>query len=144
MVQLANIPNIAGVKEASGDINQMAAIAARAPKGFVMLSGDDAMTLPAMSVGAKGVISVASNLVPERMIALVDAMAKGEVEKARKLNQELLPLFSALFIETNPIPVKTAMRLMGRPAGPFRLPLCDMTPANLDGLKKVLTEYKLI
>lgn len=144
MLQLALMPNIAGVKEASGDITQIANIAARAPKGFSVLSGDDAMTLPAMAVGAKGVISVTSNLVPETMLEMVRAMQEGRGEEAKKVNERLLPLFSALFVETNPIPVKTAMRLMGRPAGPFRLPLCDMSPQNLETLKKALAEFKLI
>jgi 4-hydroxy-tetrahydrodipicolinate synthase len=128
MLELAKLPNIA----------------ARAPVGFIVLSGDDAMTLPAMAVGARGVISVASNLVPERMVRLADAMLDGRLEEAREVNRELLPLYAALFLETNPIPVKTAVGLMGLPAGPFRLPLCDMSPPHLEGLKKVLAEYKLI
>jgi 4-hydroxy-tetrahydrodipicolinate synthase len=144
MLQLAGISKIAGVKEASGDINQIANIAAKAPRDFVVLSGDDAMTLPAMSVGAKGVISVASNIVPKKMAAMVEAMSTGDAQKATKLNGELLPLYGALFLETNPIPIKTALRLMGKPAGPFRLPLCDMSPANLESLKKVLAQYGLI
>ncbi len=144
MLELARIPNIAGVKEASGDINQIARIASGAPDGFTVLSGDDAMTLPAMSVGAKGVISVTSNLVPERMVGLVESMLAGRVEEARKINAELLPLFTAMFLETNPIPVKTALRLMGRPSGPLRLPLCDMAPDNLESLKRTLAEYRLI
>ena len=144
MVELAKIPGIAGVKEASGDLNQMANIVARTPKDFIVLSGDDALTVPAMSVGAKGVISVASNIVPDRTIAVVEAMKAGKVEEARRLHAEMLPLIGALFIETNPIPVKTALRLMGRPAGPFRLPLCDMSEANLESLKRTLASYKLI
>ena len=128
MLELARLPNIAGVKEASGNINQIANIAARAPKDFVVLSGDDAMTLPAMAVGARGVVSVASNIVPELMVQMVEAMFNGKVEEARRYNQRLLPLYSALFLETNPIPIKTAVRLMGLPAGPLRLPLCEMSP----------------
>jgi 4-hydroxy-tetrahydrodipicolinate synthase len=144
MLKLAQIPGIGGVKEASGDIHQIAAIAAQAPKGFLVLSGDDAMTVPAMAVGAKGVISVTSNLVPEAMLSMVKAMLDGRIEDARRVNESLLPLFSVLFIETNPIPVKTALGLMGRPAGPFRLPLCDMSPASLETLKRTLSEQKLI
>lgn len=144
MLELARLPNIAGVKEASGNINQIANIAARAPKDFVVLSGDDAMTLPAMAVGARGVVSVASNIVPELMVQMVEAMFNGKVEEARRYNQRLLPLYSALFLETNPIPIKTAVRLMGLPAGPLRLPLCEMSPQNLEGLKRVLADFKLI
>lgn len=144
MLKLAQIPGIGGVKEASGDINQIAAIAAQAPPGFLVLSGDDGMTVPAMAVGAKGVISVTSNILPDRMLAMVTAMAEGRTEEARRINQELLPMFSALFLETNPIPVKTALRLMGRPAGPFRLPLCDMSAGNLEALKRTLSQYKLL
>lgn len=144
MLKLAQVPGIGGVKEASGDIHQIAAIAAQAPKGFLVLSGDDAMTVPAMAVGARGVISVTSNLVPATMLSMVNAMLAGNVVEARRINDSLLPLFHALFIETNPIPVKTALRLMGRPAGPFRLPMCDLMPANLDALKRTLSEYKLI
>ncbi|HOL08312.1 MAG TPA: dihydrodipicolinate synthase family protein, partial [Methanomassiliicoccaceae archaeon] len=107
-------------------------------------SGDDAMTLPAMAVGARGVISVASNIVPELMLRLVNEMLECRLEDARQTNKELLPLFSALFLETNPQPVKTAARLMGLPAGPLRMPLCDMNPSNLDALKKVLAQYDLI
>jgi 4-hydroxy-tetrahydrodipicolinate synthase len=144
MLKLAQVPGIGGVKEASGDIHQIAAIAAQAPKDFLVLSGDDAMTVPAMAVGAKGVISVTSNLVPGTMLSMVDAMTNGNVVEARRINESLLPLFNTLFIETNPIPVKTALRLMGRPAGPFRLPLCDLLPENLETLKRTLSDYKLI
>lgn len=144
MLQLANIPGISGVKEASGDINQIANIAANAPKDFTVLSGDDAMTLPAMALGAKGVISVVSNIVPQRMLDMVDSMLAGDIRRARGLNAEMLKLYSTMFLETNPIPVKTAMRLMGMPSGEFRLPLCDMTQANLESLKKVLASYGLL
>jgi 4-hydroxy-tetrahydrodipicolinate synthase len=144
MLQLAGIPSIVGVKEASGDITQIATIASKAPGDFSVLSGDDAMTVPAMSVGAKGVISVASNIVPGTMISMVQAMLDDNVAEARRIHGELLPLLSVLFIETNPIPIKTAVRLQGRPAGPFRLPLCDMSAEHLNTLKGVLAGYKLI
>ncbi len=144
MLQLAKIPSIAGVKEASGDLVQVMNILRNAPKDFVVMSGDDVMTFPLMSLGAKGVISVASNIVPDRMIRLVELLAAGDLVEARKAHFQLMPLFSHLFLETNPIPVKTALRLMGRPAGALRLPLCDMTPQNLEILKKTLTEQKLL
>ena len=144
MLRLAQIPGIGGVKEASGDIHQIAAIASHAPPGFLVLSGDDAMTVPAMAMGAKGVISVTSNLLPQTMLSMVNAMMAGKVEEARRINESLLPLYSALFIETNPIPVKTALGLMSKPAGPLRLPLCEMSTPNLEALKRTLSDYKLI
>ncbi len=144
MLKLATIPGIAGVKEASGDLGQMMDIIAKAPKDFSVLAGDDAMTFPLMALGGNGVISVASNLVPGRMKALVDLMTSGQVAEAKQIHYELLPLFHAIFLETNPIPIKTAMRMVGRPAGPFRLPLCDMTPHNRDALMKVLQDLKIL
>ncbi len=144
MLKLAEIPSMVGVKEASGDINQIAKILAGAPKDFTVLSGDDAMVLPAMALGAKGVISVTSNILPEAMLSLVRAILDGDMAEARRINHDMLPIFNALFLETNPIPVKTALRLMGRPSGPFRLPLCDMSQKNLETLRSVLAERKLI
>ncbi len=144
MLKLAEIPSMVGVKEASGDINQIATILSRAPKDFTVLSGDDTMVLPAMALGAKGVISVTSNILPQAMISLVKAIQESRMDDARRMNAELVPIYSAMFLETNPIPVKTAVRLMGRPAGPFRLPLCDMSPGNLNTLKAVLAERRLI
>ncbi|OPY26136.1 MAG: 4-hydroxy-tetrahydrodipicolinate synthase [Methanomassiliicoccales archaeon PtaU1.Bin030] len=144
MLRLAEIPSMVGVKEASGDINQIAKILAGAPKDFTVLSGDDAMVLPAMALGAKGVISVTSNILPEAMLSLVRAILDGDMAEARRINHDMLPIFNALFLETNPIPVKTALRLMGRPSGPFRLPLCDMSQKNLETLRSVLAERKLI
>ena len=144
MLKLAEIPSMVGVKEASGDINQIATILRKAPKDFTVLSGDDAMVLPAMALGAKGVISVTSNIMPKAMQSLVRAMGDGDLNEGRRINDMLLPLFHALFLETNPVPVKTAVRLMGMPAGPFRLPLCDMSSTNLQTLRTVLAECKLI
>jgi 4-hydroxy-tetrahydrodipicolinate synthase len=144
MLKLAEIPSMVGVKEASGDINQIAKILAGAPKDFIVLSGDDAMVLPAMALGAKGVISVTSNILPEAMLSLVRAILDGDMAEARRINHDMLPIFNALFLETNPIPVKTALRLMGRPSGPLRLPLCDMSQKNLETLRSVLAERKLI
>ncbi len=144
MVQLSSVPGIAGVKEASGDLNQMANIIARAPKDFCVLSGDDSLTLPLMALGGNGVISVSSNIVPDQMNELTNSMLDGDLPKAREIHYRLLPLFSVLSIETNPIPVKTAMRSMGMPSGPFRLPLCDMGQSNLDALKKVLIDIRLM
>lgn len=144
VLKLAKIPNIAGIKEASGNITQIMNLLDQAPKGFTILSGDDAFTFPMMAMGAKGVISVASNVAPRMVKNMVDQLLAGNLDEARRLHFRLLPLFRNLFIETNPIPVKTAVRLMGRPAGPFRLPLCDMDPGNLEILKRTLAELGVI
>lgn len=144
MLELAKIPGIAGVKEASGNLNQIAKIAAFAPKDFCVLSGDDALTLPAMAVGAQGAISVSSNITPAKVVRMIEEMLKGNVQQAREINQELMPLYEALFLETNPIPIKTAMRLAGHPAGPLRLPLCDMDEKNEERLKSVLAQQGLL
>ncbi|MGD0056765.1 MAG: 4-hydroxy-tetrahydrodipicolinate synthase [Methanomassiliicoccales archaeon] len=144
VLKLAKVPNIVGIKEASGNITQIMNLLAQAPRGFTVLSGDDAFTFPMMAMGARGVISVASNVVPMMVKDMTDKLLANKVEEARKLHFRLLPLFKNLFIETNPIPVKTAVRLMGKPAGPFRLPLCDMDPANLEVLKRTLTDLGVI
>lgn len=144
VLKLAKVPNIVGIKEASGNITQIMSLLAQAPKGFTVLSGDDAFTFPMMAMGARGVISVASNVVPRMVKDMTGHLLAGDLEGARTLHFRLLPLFKNLFIETNPIPVKTAVRLMGKPAGPFRLPLCDMDPANLEVLKRTLVDLGVI
>lgn len=134
MEQLAKIPNIAGVKDASGDVNQMAdvinTIKRRRDSAFTVLSGDDALTLPLLALGGDGVISVISNLVPARVAALVKAGLAGDFETARGIHYELLPLVKAAFIETNPVPIKRALLFAGLPAGPARLPLGRMSASN--------------
>ena len=97
-----------------------------------------------MAVGAKGAISVSSNIVPDRMSSMIKSMLSGDYEKANRINRELIPLYEALFLETNPIPIKTAMRLVGRPSGPLRLPLCDMDKKNEDKLRSVLSMQGLL
>jgi len=144
VAQLAKIPNIVGIKEASGNIGQIMSILSQAPKDFSVISGDDALTFPMMAMGGKGVISVASNVAPKFVSSMVHHALKGMWEDARIEHFKLLPLFNNLFIETNPIPVKTALRLMGKPSGSFRLPLCDMEPGSLEVLKKTLAELNLI
>lgn len=132
--RLANIPNIIGVKEASGNILQMMevieAIHNQQPE-FSVMSGDDALTLPLMTLGGHGIISVVSNLLPYQVKALVTALQEKEYEKARQIHYNLLPLFRNAFIETNPIPIKAAMKMKGMAAGSCRLPLCDLMPENL-------------
>ncbi len=145
MARLAEMPEIIAVKEASGSLGQMAEIANLCGDKLAMLSGDDNLTLPLLSIGGKGVISVVSNLAPDRMSAAVQAWLDGNPDESRRLFDGLLPLCKAMFIETNPIPCKTAAGLMGLiPDASMRLPLCEMAPANLDKLKAVLTEQGLL
>lgn len=139
--RLMPFSSIIGVKEASGNILQISDVIATAQKNrsqFSILSGDDALTFPLMALGGHGVISVASNLLPGPVHDLVNAALSGDFVKARTLHYQLLPFFQAAFIETNPIPIKTAMQLYGMAAGSCRLPLCDLDPANFNQLKHIL------
>ena len=143
--RLAKIRNIAGVKESSGNLEQMARIKAATGDKFALISGDDALTLPALAIGGTGVISVVANILPKEVAQLVAAFHKGRMEEARRLHYRLLAVTRAMFIETNPIPVKTAMGLMKLiPEATLRLPMCAMGPANLARLKEVLRSYRLI
>jgi 4-hydroxy-tetrahydrodipicolinate synthase len=142
--RLSEVPNVVALKEASGNMSQIMDILASVPPEFSVLSGDDIITYPMMTLGAKGVISVTSNLVPELMVKMTHAAVEGDWAKAREVHFQLLPLFHDLFLDTNPIPVKTAMRMMKRPSGVFRLPLCDMEQATADMLRKTLREMKLL
>ena len=142
--RLADIPTIVGVKEASGNINQMMEVIESIGshrRDFSVMCGDDALTLPLMSLGGHGVLSVVSNLIPHRIKALVDAAGSGNFALAREIHYELLPLFRAAFIETNPIPIKAAMNAWEFPAGNCRLPLCEMQPDNLLKLQHILSNY---
>ncbi|MGQ9787872.1 MAG: 4-hydroxy-tetrahydrodipicolinate synthase [Candidatus Hadarchaeaceae archaeon] len=145
MAKLAKFKNIVGVKEASGDLSQVARIIELTRgEDFTVISGDDALTYEIMKLGGKGVISVASNIVPDNIVRLVESLRLGDFEMAKKLNDKLMPLFKALFIETNPVPVKTAMNWMGMPAGSFRLPLVEMQSENQEKLRRVLIEMGLL
>jgi len=144
IARLAKIDNIVGIKEASGSLKQMNDVLDLCGPEFDVLSGDDGFTLPLMAIGGKGIISVASNIVPADMAAMVDAAEAGDLAAARALHKKMSPLFDVLFIEVNPIPVKAALALMGRIAGEYRLPLCPMAPANLEKLRKALADYGLI
>ena len=135
--------NVVAIKEASPDLEQAAEIVRTLPSPFLLYSGDDARTLPLMALGGYGVVSVASQLVPERMAALVAAAAEGRIEAARRLHLELTPLFRALFITTNPIPVKVMLGLAGFPVGGFRLPLCAPGAAELEQLRAAVDRYRL-
>jgi 4-hydroxy-tetrahydrodipicolinate synthase len=143
-LELSDIHGIVGIKEASGNIVQVMEIIEGAREDFSVLSGDDSMTFPMMAAGAKGVISVASNIVPEKVSAMVHGLLEGDLEGAREMNYRLLRLFKHLFLETNPIPVKTSLRLMGKPSGSFRSPMCDMEDENLKILKGTLADLGLI
>jgi len=144
MAKLAKVKNIVGVKEASGDLKQVARIIELAGKEFSVISGDDSLTLEIMKLGGVGIISVTSNLVPDKVAKMVDSFRSGDVETAKRINDELAPLFKALFIETNPGPVKMAMNWMGMAAGGLRLPLVELEPDNQEKLRKVLIEMGLV
>lgn len=145
MQRLSKVRNIAGVKEASGNLEQMSKIHYLCGDKFDLISGDDSLTLPLLAIGGTGVISVVSNIVPKDVADMVFKFEKGDIAGARKLHYKLLPLVKAMFIETNPIPVKTSMALMGLIDSPdLRLPMCAMSDANLAQLKKALKDYGLL
>jgi len=144
MLKLAQHKNIVAVKEASGNISQMMDLIAKKPKDFAVLSGDDNFTYPLMALGGKGVISVASNAVPDRMKDLTHTALKGDWDRARKLHYELLPLFKAIFLETNPIPIKATMAMKGFVEEVYRLPMCPMSGENKKALTEVLKQLKVL
>lgn len=141
--KLAQIPNIIGIKEASGDISQVAEIARLCGEDFAIYSGNDDMIVPVLSLGGQGVISVLANILPQVTHDLVSSYLEGDVKTSCKLQLRVNGLVHALFIEVNPIPVKTAMNLMGMDVGSFRLPLTEMAAENLVVLKDELTNYGL-
>ncbi|MCM8784175.1 MAG: 4-hydroxy-tetrahydrodipicolinate synthase [Candidatus Omnitrophica bacterium] len=136
--------NIIGVKEASGSLDQMSRIKSLCPPNFLLISGDDSLTLPILAIGGVGVISVVANIVPREVKKMISSFDKGDIEEARDMHYKLLPLIKAMFIETNPIPVKTAMGLLGMCKADIRLPLCPMSVENLGKLKNALKEYGLL
>lgn len=148
LAEIAKIANVIAVKEASGDMGQMGdvidSLCRRADDPFWVVSGDDALTVPLMSIGGHGVISVVANLVPDRMVAMVMAAAAGDFEQAREIHFELLPLFRASFIETNPVPIKAAMNLCGLNVGGVRSPLAPLTEASHKRLVAVLEAMGLM
>ncbi|MDR0238973.1 MAG: 4-hydroxy-tetrahydrodipicolinate synthase [Deltaproteobacteria bacterium] len=137
-------PNIVGVKEASGDLTQISEVLEQCGSIFCLLSGDDFTVLPILSVGGCGVISVTSNIAPAKMAKLCSAFAQGDLESARSLHFELAPLNRAMFLETNPIPVKTALHMMGYMDLEFRLPLCPLGEGNVVKLRGALRTAKLV
>jgi len=137
-------PNIVGVKEASGSLDQMTQVILACGPDFSVVSGDDTLTLPLMSVGGRGVISVIANIVPRETAEMTHAALAGDWKLARELHLRLFPLCRAVFIETNPIPVKEAMAMMGMLEPEFRLPLCRMGDANRERLRAILTQHGLL
>lgn len=143
-LRLAEIPNITAVKEASGDLAQIIDIKRQAPEGFTVLSGNDDQTLPLMACGADGVISVASNMAPKQMKALTRAVAASDLKEAIRLNNSLMPLYHACFVESNPIPAKAALSLMGLCSDEMRLPLLTATESTRTLLADVLRKLELL
>jgi 4-hydroxy-tetrahydrodipicolinate synthase len=143
LARLANIPNIIGVKEASGNIGQMASVIHQVPPEFVMLSGDDAVTIPLIALGGKGIISVASNEIPGPMTRIAHCALAGNFEEARKLQRRYLPLMEINFVESNPIPVKAAMAVMGLLDPVYRLPMVPPSAASLEKITSILRSLDL-
>jgi len=144
LAKLAKVKNIVGIKEASGNLEQVMRMIKLTGENFAVISGEDSLTFPIMALGGMGAISVASNVVPEKVARIVNAFLDGDLATSRNLHYELLPLFKAMFIETNPGPVKAAMNMLHMPAGPLRLPLVEMAPENKEKLRKVLVEIGLL
>jgi 4-hydroxy-tetrahydrodipicolinate synthase len=144
MLRLAEHEHIVGVKEASGDLSQVMDLVMRKPEDFTVLSGDDNLGYPIIALGGRGIISVAGNLIPGRMAKLVASALAGDMERARSLHYELLPLFKALFVETNPIPVKYGMSRIGRAKEVYRLPMCSPADASKKVVDGVLRDLGLL
>lgn len=138
------IRQVVGVKEATGDLNQVSRVLEFCGEDFMVLSGDDFTALPTMAIGGRGVISVVSNFVPQKMSAMCDAVAAGDLTKAKELHYAMSPLYRAAFLETNPVPAKTALDLMGRFPFETRLPMVPLQPQSLDKLKAALSQAGLI
>ena len=144
LVRLSEIANITGVKEASADISQMAAIIAKVPESFTVFSGDDAIALPLIALGGRGLISVVSNEIPAEMTSLVQHALRNDFAAARRLQQRYLPLMEVNFLETNPLPVKAAMAEMGLLEPVWRLPLCPPKPETVEKVRRVLESLELL
>ncbi|MDI6709383.1 MAG: 4-hydroxy-tetrahydrodipicolinate synthase [Thermoanaerobacterales bacterium] len=144
VARLAEVPNIVAVKEASGSLEQVTEIIRRVPETFAVYSGDDAMTLPILAVGGRGIVSVVSHLVGPRLAEMVNAFRSGNVVLAAKLHRELFPLMKGMFIATNPVPVKAALNLLGFNVGPPRLPLVEAAEQEKEILRGLLKEAGLM
>lgn len=144
VARLAEVKNIVALKEATGDMKQASEIIRLCGDRITVLSGDDFTTLPLLALGGKGTISVTANVMPKLLSQMCALWEQGKFEEARKIHFQLEPLNAAMFIETNPIPVKTALAMMGKIKEEFRLPLCEMAPGNKEKLRSVLKSYKLV
>lgn len=144
VARLAEIKNIVAIKEATGDMKQVSEVIRLCGDRITVLSGDDFTTLPLMALGGKGVISVSANVAPKLVSQMCAFWEQGKFDEAKKIHYMLEPLNASMFIETNPIPVKTALAMMGRIREEFRLPLCEMAQGNKEKLKSVLKSYKLV
>jgi 4-hydroxy-tetrahydrodipicolinate synthase len=144
VARLMEFPTIVGLKEATGDLKQGSKVAELCGDRIIMVSGDDFTVLPLLSVGGLGVISVVSNVVPGDMAGMCTAFFNGDLAKAKQLHFKMWPLMEAMFYETNPVPVKTALKMMGKITGEVRQPLCPMSQANQDKLRQVMQKYGLI
>jgi len=142
--RLSEIPNIVGVKEASGSLDQMTSVVLACGPDFSVVSGDDSLTLPLMAVGGRGVISVVANILPKEVAELTHAALDGDWKRARELHWKLFPICRAMFVETNPIPVKEAMAMLGMIRAEWRLPMCPMSDANRERLRKVLVQAGIL
>ncbi len=144
VARLSEMPTIVGIKEATGSLRQICDIIHLCGEKCSVFSGDDFTNYPILAVGGKGVISVTANIMPDKIAAMYDAFESGNFDKSRELHYQLLELHNSIFLETNPIPVKTALSLMGKISPEMRPPLSPMSPGNLEKLKKVMAKYKLI
>jgi 4-hydroxy-tetrahydrodipicolinate synthase len=144
LLELSAVPNIVGVKDSTGDLDAISKLVREAPPGFEVYSGDDWATFASACLGAVGVISVAAHIVGERISEMLELAFSGDVPAARKIHEELSPVFAAMFITSNPIPLKTALELVGRPAGPPRLPLVPATADERDRIRRALEDAGLL
>jgi 4-hydroxy-tetrahydrodipicolinate synthase len=144
VAKLSQLKNIVGIKEASGSVSQVSEIVNLSRKDFAVVSGDDINTLPIMAVGGKGVISVTANIAPRLVSSMVRAFEQGRLSEAQRLHHHLIPLHNAMFLQTNPIPVKTALGLMGIISAEMRLPMCPMSKDLAEKLRGILRTYELI
>lgn len=144
VARLAEIPNIVAIKESSGNLEQVSYLRTITNEDFLIYSGDDSLTLPILSVGGCGVVSVAAHLVGRRIKAMVDAFFAGRVQEAASIHLELLQIFKTLFITTNPVPVKRSLEYLGFQTGPVRLPLVDLTQEEADKIRDTLRQYGLL
>ena len=144
VARLAEIKNIVAIKEATGDMRQVSDVIRLCGDRIAVISGDDFTTLALLALGGKGVISVSANVAPKDVSDMCASWERGQIDDARALHYKLEPLNASMFIETNPIPVKTALAMMGRIKEEFRMPLCEMSPANKEKLRKVLSDLKLV